>query len=287
MIETGSVRPVGAAPLRSKAENHRVALSNQLQGARTVVIVAGLGGVVGSTLAPWAAQVAQDIGATTLAMVLMPFRFERHKHFQAALALRRLRRICESIVVVDNDEILAQLGEIPALEAFATVNHRIAAAIDRLLASQRPGRIGIGLQKLLQLTERGRYAILSIAHAASAGTAEEAVRHAVDAVYRGCEADRIDRVVLLLGGSDRPTATELDTSVNHVISVLGRGSLQLEYGLYRESRNGPAAVLLAAGFTQTKFDRYDPLGTVLGPGALDDAPEVTLGVDLPEVPYLD
>lgn len=288
VVETGSVRPVGPAQLRSKAENHRIELEQLVRGARAVLVVSGLGGVVGSTLSPWVAGVADAMGAATLAIVLMPFRFERHKHFEAALALRRLRRSCDGVVVVDNEELVGQLGEIPAVEAFARVNQHIAVAIDRLLASQNPSHVGVGLQKLLQLTEDGRYAILSLANAASLEMTEEAVRQAVEAVYRTCQPDRIDRVVLLLEGEGTPTTAELATSANHIRSRLGGGSVQLEYGIFRgKNFGGATAVLLAAGFAQTKFDRYDPLSVVLSGPVLDDAPESSLNIELPRVVLLD
>ena len=65
-------------------------------GAKVVFIVAGLGRATGSGLAPVVAQLAQENGADTVSVAVMPFGFEEKLRFYSGLALRRLRTAPEA-----------------------------------------------------------------------------------------------------------------------------------------------------------------------------------------------
>src|SRR5271163_691591 len=80
---------------------HRSEMVSLLDGAKIVFIVAGLGRATGSGLAPVVAELAEENGADTVSVAMMPFGFEEKLRFYSGLALRRLRAVSRGVIVVD------------------------------------------------------------------------------------------------------------------------------------------------------------------------------------------
>jgi cell division protein FtsZ len=94
----------------------RAALENQdqikqaLRGSDMVFVTAGEGGGTGSGAAPVVASVARELGALTVGIVTMPFRFEgTRRRSQADTGLETLREACDTVIVIPNDRLLEVL----------------------------------------------------------------------------------------------------------------------------------------------------------------------------------
>ncbi len=103
-----------------------------LQSAATadiVFLVAGLGGATGTGATPVLASAARDAGAHTVAIVILPFRAEgRGTAVDEGLA--QLKATCDSVVIVDNNN-LERLGPNLALaQAFDFVNRVVLTIIE-------------------------------------------------------------------------------------------------------------------------------------------------------------
>ncbi|MDA4111118.1 MAG: hypothetical protein OK439_01160, partial [Thaumarchaeota archaeon] len=59
------------------------------------------------------------------------------------------------------------------------------------------------------------------------------------------------------------TMNELVTSIGGLSGVLGSGTMQIEYGLSANSSSLSTAIIMATGFSVTKFDHYDPVDQAL------------------------
>ena len=71
-LGSGSDPEVG----RKAAEDHHDELKDALRGSDLVFVTAGEGGGTGSGAAPVVARVARELGALTVGIVTLPFRFE-------------------------------------------------------------------------------------------------------------------------------------------------------------------------------------------------------------------
>src|SRR3970282_2503021 len=69
---------------RKAAEESAEELYEVLKGADMIFLAAGIGGGTGTGAAPIIAQIAQEIGALTVAVVTKPFTFEGVKRRAAA-----------------------------------------------------------------------------------------------------------------------------------------------------------------------------------------------------------
>ena len=128
-------------------------VSKFVRGADVVVIAAGMGRGTGSGVAPLVADIANDSGAWTLAVVHMPFRFEGHRRQDSAeRALSNLERVVDGALVIDNNDLI-QSGDRTLISAFEHVQHATANCIRSVLSNLNGPR-----QRLSDLRESLRAA---------------------------------------------------------------------------------------------------------------------------------
>jgi cell division protein FtsZ len=106
-----------------------------LQSATTadiVFLVAGLGGATGTGAAPVMAQAARDAGAHTIGVAILPFR-EESRRGPADESLARLKACCDSLVVLDNDNLLRLASDLTLREGFHVMNQVVLTLIEGVL----------------------------------------------------------------------------------------------------------------------------------------------------------
>jgi len=119
---------------REAALAQQADLEEVTAGADLVIIVAGLGGGTGSTVAREAAQAAKANGAVVVAIVIMPFGFEGPRHAENAEAsLNALRSEVDVLAVVSNDH-LAPSPQGSVQQAMKIANQMLAEMV--VLATQ-------------------------------------------------------------------------------------------------------------------------------------------------------
>lgn len=125
-LGAGSMPEVGAESARESYED----IKNTLAGADMVFMATGLGGGTGTGATPIIAQAAKEIGALTVAVVTMPFKFERKKRENIAKAgLEELKKECDSIIVIYNEKLLSFLPKTVGMpEAYAMVDSVLTKA---------------------------------------------------------------------------------------------------------------------------------------------------------------
>src|SRR5436305_4200688 len=105
---------------RRAAEDSYDQIKRTLRGSDMVFVTAGEGGGTGSGAAPVVAKIAREIGALTVGIVTLPFKFEgtRRKR-QADDGVEGLREACDTTIVIPNDRLLEVLDRSTSmLEAF-------------------------------------------------------------------------------------------------------------------------------------------------------------------------
>ena len=99
------------------AEESRNEIAQALSGADMVFLAAGMGGGTGTGSIAVAAEVAQSIGAVTVAIVTTPFSFEMGRRQKNATAgLQGLQRYTDTLISIPNDRILSVAPENLQLE---------------------------------------------------------------------------------------------------------------------------------------------------------------------------
>jgi cell division protein FtsZ len=90
-----------------------------LEGADMVFVTAGLGGGTGTGAAPVIASLASEMGALTVAVVTRPFVFEgKRRAMQAERGMQELLESVDTLIVIENEKLLAEAGDKGFFEAF-------------------------------------------------------------------------------------------------------------------------------------------------------------------------
>jgi len=115
---------------RQAAEESVAEVEEYLRGADMVFVTAGMGGGTGTGAGPVIARVAKSVGALTVGVVTKPFRFEgRRRMLQARAGIEALQKEVDTLIVIPNDRLLAEAGDLSFLEAFRMADEVLLNAV--------------------------------------------------------------------------------------------------------------------------------------------------------------
>lgn len=105
-------------------------------GADAIIIVAGLGGFCGTGASPIVAQYARELGALTIAVVTLPYRFEGPKRSaRANAAVEKLSACTDAIIKIRNDKLLQVVDKkTPLAKAFNIADEILLHAVRTLVS---------------------------------------------------------------------------------------------------------------------------------------------------------
>ncbi|MBR4262094.1 MAG: cell division protein FtsZ [Bacilli bacterium] len=117
------------AAIESKRE-----IEEALTGADMVFITCGMGGGTGTGAAPVIAEIAQQLGALTVAIVTKPFTFEGRKRMEnAVVGLEELKKHVDTLIVIPNDKLREIIDKTtPMLEAFKEVDNVLRRGVQSI-----------------------------------------------------------------------------------------------------------------------------------------------------------
>ncbi len=102
-LGAGSLPQIGEEAAKESEQDIRNAIGH----ADMVFVTCGLGGGTGTGSAPVVAQIAKEAGALTIGVVTLPFSVEGLIRMEnAESGLKRLRDICDTVIVIPNDKLL-------------------------------------------------------------------------------------------------------------------------------------------------------------------------------------
>ncbi len=170
---------------KSAAEESFADIKSALEGADMVFVAAGLGGGTGTGAAEIVAQAAKEIGALTVAVVTKPFVFEGPKRKKyAEEALIRIKDVCDSIVVIPNDKLLAIVDKnMGVRESFRVVDNVLARAvtgISGVILSHGESDINIDFADLSTVMSNKGMALMGVGDGSGSDAAYQAVKNAIE-----------------------------------------------------------------------------------------------------------
>ena len=112
---------------RKAAEESRNEIKECLEGVDLLFAIAGLGKGTGSI--PVVCELAKSMGAIVIAVATMPFKLEGARVAKAEDGLARLRQVCDTVIVIENDKLLKYAGNLSIQQAFAVADELIASMV--------------------------------------------------------------------------------------------------------------------------------------------------------------
>ncbi len=167
---------------RKAAEESKEDIKKLIQGSDMVFITAGMGGGTGTGAAPIIAEIAKETGALTVAVVTKPFKFEGKRHMvNAESGITELSKHVDSLIVIDNDKLLKNLGaNISIVNAFNAANDILLNAVKGITDSiTNPGFINLDFADVVTVMRGRGHAMIGNGVGQGANFVEDAVDRAI------------------------------------------------------------------------------------------------------------
>ncbi len=250
--------------LRSFVQVHRNEMIAAMEGYSTIIVISNLAGRAGAAMAPLVCKMAKELG-TVISVAIMPFKFENDRIFNSGTALRRVREVSDSTIVMDNDSFLDNNPELSQGECFAITNNAIAEVIGSISTGSVKPEMNI------------------LCTSKTSANTESSLRDSVAMLYDSVpDAGSVKRAMVYVMGGDRVPVGDLNKLVGYVQGIFQEEEATEVAMSSIAASDGVRVHLLASAQQKTRFDRYDPLGDII-PDVLDwdepdSAPDIKLAI---------
>ncbi|MGH2562882.1 MAG: cell division protein FtsZ [Ginsengibacter sp.] len=229
-------------------------------------ITAGMGGGTGTGGAPIIAKICQDLGILTVGIVTTPFAYEGKKRIaQAEEGISKLKDHVDTLLVISNDKMRHQFGNLTMKAAFAKADNVLATAAKCITdVINSTGQINVDFADVCTVMRNGGVAILGSAAAEGENRAQKAIEKALNSPLLNDNDIRGAKWILIninsAEGDNEFTMDEVETIQNHLLSQAGENTdviLGLGYDSTLENKIG--ITLIATGFEhKDPFDKKEP-----------------------------
>ena len=146
-----------------------------------VFVCAGMGGGTGTGAAPVIGKVARDSGAIVIGTVTMPFNMEKARVDKAEYGLEQLRKVCDTVIVIDNNRLVQIAGNLPIEQAFAVANELISNMIKGIVETiSIPSLVNLDYADVKAIMTNGGVAAIGVGSSDTTNRVDEAVKGALE-----------------------------------------------------------------------------------------------------------
>ncbi|MBK8088573.1 MAG: cell division protein FtsZ [Chitinophagaceae bacterium] len=226
-------------------------------------ITAGMGGGTGTGGAPIIAKICKDLGILTVGIVTTPFGYEGKKRIlQAEEGINKLKDYVDTLLVISNDKLRHQFGNLKMKEAFAKADNVLAAAAKCITdVINSTGQINVDFADVCTVMKNGGVAILGNASANGENRAQRAIEEALNSPLLNDNDISGAKWILIninsAEGDHEFTMDEVEIIQNHLLSQAGENT-DVILGLGYDATLGDqiGITLIATGFEQKNpFDK--------------------------------
>lgn len=226
-------------------------------------ITAGMGGGTGTGGAPIIAKICKDLGILTVGIVTTPFSYEGKKRIQQAEdGINRLKEYVDTLLVISNDKLRHQFGNLKMKEAFSKADNVLATAAKCITdVINSTGQINVDFADVCTVMKSGGVAILGNASANGENRAQRAIEEALNSPLLNDNDIRGAKWILININSSETehefTMDEVEIIQNHLLSQAGENT-DVILGLGYDNTLGDkiGITLIATGFeAKNPFDK--------------------------------
>jgi cell division protein FtsZ len=230
-------------------------------------ITAGMGGGTGTGGAPIIAKICKDLNILTVGIVTTPFAYEGKKRIaQAEEGINLLKDHVDTLLVISNDKLRHQFGNLKMKEAFNKADNVLATAAKCITdVINSTGQINVDFADVCTVMRDGGVAILGSAAAEGENRAQTAIESALtspllnDSEIKGAKWILIN--INSAEGEHEFTMDEVEVIQNYLLSQAGEDTdVILGLGYDNTLGNQIGITLIATGFDhKNPFDKENQL----------------------------
>jgi cell division protein FtsZ len=229
-------------------------------------ITAGMGGGTGTGGAPIIAKICKDLGILTVGIVTTPFAYEgRKRQLQADEGIKNLKGYVDTLLVISNDKLRHQYGNLKMREAFQRADNVLATAAKCITdVINSTGQINVDFADVCTVMRNGGVAILGSSAVAGEGRAYKAIEEALNSPLLNDNDISGAKWILIninsAEGENEFTMDEVEVIQNHLVSQAGEGTdVIMGLGYDNTLGNKLGITLIATGFQhRDPFTKPEP-----------------------------
>lgn len=218
-------------------------------------VTAGMGGGTGTGGAPIISKICKDLGILTVGIVTTPFSYEgKKRQIQAEEGIKNLKQYVDTLLVISNDKLRHQFGNLKMREAFAKADNVLATAAKCITdVINSTGQINVDFADVCTVMKNGGVAILGNAACSGEERAQRAIEEALNSPLLNDNDIRGAKWILIninsSEGENEFTMDEVEIIQTHLLSQAGEHT-DVILGLGYDNTLGDkiGITLIATGF---------------------------------------
>ena len=237
---------------RQSAEENRDEISNALKGADMIFITAGMGGGTGTGAAPVVAQIAQELGILTVAVVTKPFAFEREqKMAQAERGIETLKQYVDSLIIIPNERLLVGVDKpLTMRQSFAMADDILKTGVKSISdLIVEDGYINLDFADVSTIMKGAGYAHMAIGHGAGKNKADEAASAVISSPLLETSITGAKRLLINIAMSEDALSSEVDAATKMITETAAQGVEVILGTAFKEDLSDEMVItVIAAGY---------------------------------------
>jgi cell division protein FtsZ len=225
-------------------------------------ITAGMGGGTGTGGAPIISKICKDLGILTVGIVTTPFGYEGKKRMQQAQeGIDRMKEHVDTLLIISNDKLRHQFGNLKMKEAFSKADNVLATAAKCITdVINSTGQINVDFADVCTVMKNGGVAILGNASASGENRAQKAIEEALNSPLLKDSDIKGARWILIninsAEGEFEFTMDEVEVIQNYVLAQAGEET-DVILGMGYDATLGDqiGITLIATGFEARDFTK--------------------------------
>jgi cell division protein FtsZ len=223
-------------------------------------ITAGMGGGTGTGGAPIISRICRELGILTVGIVTTPFSYEgRKRQMQAEEGIRTMKEYVDTLLVISNDKLRHQFGNLKMKEAFNRADNVLATAAKCITdVINSTGQINVDFADVCTVMRNGGVAILGSAACGGENRAQKTIEEALASPLLNDNDIRGAKWILIninsSEGDHEFTMDEVEIIQNYLLSHAGEGTDVILGMGYDNSLDDKIGITLIA----TGFEHKDP-----------------------------
>ncbi|MEY3245230.1 MAG: hypothetical protein RL253_386 [Bacteroidota bacterium] len=225
-------------------------------------VTAGMGGGTGTGGAPIISKICKDMGILTVGIVTTPFSYEGKKRaLHAQNGISQLKENVDTLLVISNDKLRHQFGNLTMSAALSTADNVLATAAKCITdVINTTGQINVDFADVCTVMRNGGVAILGSARAKGESRAQLAIEQALNSPLLNDNDIKGAKWILIninsRSGETEFTMDEVETIQEYLLTQAGPDA-DVILGLgYDESLGDEISITIIA----TGFEQKSPFG---------------------------
>ena len=270
-LGAGSIPSVGKEAALENIDQIKELLETN---TKMLFITAGMGGGTGTGGAPVLASIAREMGILTVGIVTIPFAFEgRKRRMQADAGIEELRKYVDTLLIISNDRLREQYGNLKLSEAFSKADDILTTAAKGIAEIITvTGYINVDFEDVKTVMKDSGVAIMGSGLAEGENRAKEAVEMALTSpLLNDNNIEGASNILLYIASGDEEISMDEVTEITDYIQEQAGSTAEIIWGNGTdESLGNKISVTLIA----TGFFTLPPVGEVTTiVGRLEDKPK--------------